>query len=166
MARFLFSLLMGTIGTVLCKDTDPTNPEAIKGPYSVAMETFDLPDSNSKDEYMDKITVWYPTGMCDSEANGHKATYSDMDKFPFVSYAHGMFGGGAVEVPAYNALLETLSSFGYIIGATHQCSLGCFDDCVSLKGDPPCFGRYYTKQLDVINFAKEGSLVPFKAIGL
>lgn len=48
-----------------------------------------------------------------------------------------------------------MASFGYVIGATHQCSVGCFDDCNSLQHDPPCFGNYYKKQLKVIDWAKE-----------
>lgn len=48
-----------------------------------------------------------------------------------------------------------MASFGYVIGATHQCSVGCFDDCNSLQRDPPCFGNYYKKQLGVIDWAKE-----------
>jgi hypothetical protein len=146
--------------------TDPTNPEAQFGPYTVSMKTYDLPStaSDSKDSYMDKITVWYPSGTSSGT--------NDSSTFPFISYAHGMFGGGAVEVPGYNDLLHTLSSFGYVVGATHQCSLGCFDDCLSLKKDPPCFGHYYKKQLSVIDYAREahaqspgaGDNEPFKLI--
>jgi hypothetical protein len=65
--------------------------------------------------------------------------------------------GGILDVPGYNELLSSMASFGYIVGATHQCSLGCFDDCVSLKHDPPCFGHYYKKQLAVFDWAKEFS---------
>jgi len=76
------------------------------------------------------------------------------------------------QVPGYNDLLHALSSFGYVVGATHQCSEGCFDDCLSLKQDPPCFGHYYKKQLSVIDFAREQqqsggddeTAVPFKMI--
>ena len=48
-----------------------------------------------------------------------------------------------------------MASFGYVIGATHQCSVGCFDDCVSLENDPICFGNYYKKQLATIDWAKD-----------
>ena len=62
-------------------------------------------------------------------------------------------------IPVYYVLLEALSSFGYVIGATHQCSAGCFDDCLSLEHDPPCFGHYYMKQLEAIDLAKENEEV-------
>jgi hypothetical protein len=65
-----------------------------------------------------------------------------------------MFGGGIADVPGYNELLSAMASFGFIIGATHQCDIGCFDDCVSLARDPPCFGNYYKKQLAVFDWAK------------
>ena len=65
-----------------------------------------------------------------------------------------MFGGGSLDVPGYNQLLKSMASFGYVIGATHQCSVGCFDDCRSLRHDPPCFGNYYKKQLNVFDWAK------------
>ena len=71
----------------------------------------------------------------------------------FYSYSHKK--NGTTQVPAYNDLLHHMASFGYVIGATHQCSVGCFDDCNSLKHDPPCFGNYYKKQLGVIDWAKE-----------
>jgi len=68
--------------------TDPTNPGAQLGPYKVSMETFDY-GSGSKNGKMDRMTVWYP-----SDSNSTEAALT----FPFISYAHGMFGGGAVEV--------------------------------------------------------------------
>jgi hypothetical protein len=46
----------------------------------------------------------------------------------FISYAHGMFGGGVDLIPAYQDLLHTISSFGYVIAATHACNVGCYDD--------------------------------------
>jgi hypothetical protein len=36
-----------------------------------------------------------------------------------------------------------MACFGYVIGGTHQCSVGCFDDCSSLKRDLLFFGNSY-----------------------
>ena len=153
---------------VSAKDpVDPTNPKSISGPYNVAKVTYDL-DTDSKDPAMDKVTIYYPTGA-DTGYMHTNVTWSDSLSFPFISYAHGMFGGGAVEVPGYNDMLKTMSSFGYIVGATHQCSVGCFDDCKSLEHDPPCFGHYYKKQLGIFDFAKTftgdaSGVNPFKQV--
>lgn len=147
--KIVFSVIIVLQALILlafAKDTDLTNQDALAGPYEVDLVTFDIHPSNSADEHMDKISVWYPTFSLNNTSNR---------KFPFISYAHGMFGGGALEIPGYNMLLKTMTSFGYIIAATHQCSVGCFDDCNSLEHDPPCFGNYYKKQLGVFDFAKE-----------
>ena len=128
------------------------NPEALRGPFSVKLESFPL-NSDIKNPNEDKVSVWYPTGVI-SKSN---EPLEETTKFKFISYAHGMFGGGIVDVPGYNDLLSAMASFGYIIAATHQCDVGCFDDCVSLPGDPECFGNYYMKQLAVIDWAKSCS---------
>jgi len=131
---------------------DNGDPEAILGPYTTSLKAFSL-NSDIQNPQEDKVSVWYPSGV----AAGSNITF-DQSNFKFISYAHGMFGGGSLDIPAYNDLLHSMASFGYIIGGTHQCSVGCFDDCVSLKKDPPCFGNYYKKQLNVIDWAKECSV--------
>ena len=127
------------------------DPEATRGPYETKLKVFAL-NSDIKNPEEDKISVYYPIGLAD----GSNITLDDLEvSFKLISYAHGMFGGGILDVPGYNDLLSTMASFGYIIAATHQCSVGCFDDCVSLRYDPPCFGNYYLKQLDAIDWSKE-----------
>jgi hypothetical protein len=130
-----------------------SEPVAVLGPYATQLRVYSL-NSDIKNPEEDKVSVWYPSGL-----TGRNDTLDESTKFKFISYAHGMFGGGALEIPAYNQLLGALASFGYIIGATHQCSVGCFDDCVSLQLDPPCFGNYYKKQLAVFDWAKVCSSV-------
>jgi hypothetical protein len=140
------NLLVG-IGMGAAASND--NPKAFHGPFTVKFESFPL-NSDIRNPNEDMVSIWYPTGV-NADSN---ATFDDTTSFKFISYAHGMFGGGIVDVPGYNELLTSMASFGYIIGATHQCDVGCFDDCNSLPHDPVCFGNYYKKQLSVIDWAK------------
>jgi hypothetical protein len=128
---------------------DNSDPAAVLGPYTTSLKVYSL-NSDIQNPQEDKVSVWYPSGV----SAGSNVTF-DESNFKFISYAHGMFGGGSLDIPAYNDLLHSMASFGYIIGGTHQCSVGCFDDCNSLKHDPPCFGNYYKKQLGVIDWAKD-----------
>ena len=137
------------IGASVAAAVSNDNPDAILGPYTVNLESFPL-NSDIMNPNEDKVTVWYPIGVNPD----YNLTLDKSTTFKFISYAHGMFGGGIVDVSAYNELLSSLASFGYIIGATHQCDVGCFDDCLSLPHDPPCFGNYYKKQLAVFDWAK------------
>ncbi len=145
---------MNRVASILCGLSLSTaasndNPDAQLGPYTVALESFPL-NSDIKNPNEDKVSVWYPNGVNPNS----NVTFDQSTSFKFISYAHGMFGGGIVDVPGYNELLSSMASFGYIIAATHQCDVGCFDDCLSLPSDPICFGNYYKKQLDVIDWAK------------
>lgn len=149
-------LLCGALGSAAAD-----GPTALKGPYAVKMTSYPL-NSDIQNPEEDKVSVWFPTGI----NHGANATYDENSNFKFISYAHGMFGGGILDVPGYNDLLTSMASFGYIIAATHQCSVGCFDDCLSLRLDPPCFGNYYKKQLGVFDWAKafvaeDGETDPF-----
>jgi hypothetical protein len=66
-------------------------------------------------------------------------------------------GGGDVDRLAYDPLLSRLASFGFVVASPRQCSMGCLEDCKTLDGDPPCFGRYYHQQLDVFSWARNYS---------
>jgi hypothetical protein len=127
------------------------DPKSILGPYTTTLNIYKLDNSDIQNPQSNKVSVYFPSGL----VSGSNVTYNESTKFKFISYAHGMFGGGTVDIPAYNDLLHAMASFGYIIGATHQCTVGCFDDCNSLRGDPPCFGNYYKKQLAIFDWAKE-----------
>ena len=140
-------VLLAVVFTITIASPDPENPLAVRGPFETRQTTFSLNTGSSVSAEEDKATVYYP--VMDSSYNA--------TSFKYISYAHGMFGGGVAEVPGYNTLLHAMASFGYIIGATHQCSVGCYDDCRSLKDDPKCFGNYYKKQLNMISWAKECS---------
>jgi len=71
--------------------------------------------------------------------------------------ASAVAGGGDVDRLAYDPLLSRLASFGFVVASPRQCSMGCLEDCKTLDGDPPCFGRYYHQQLDVFSWARNYS---------
>lgn len=127
---------------------DPTNPNSSLGPFTTSIAVYPL-NSGLINPLEDQVSVWYPTGVKD----GSNVSF-DYLTFKFISYAHGATGGGIIDVPVYTELLSAMASFGYVIGVTHQCDLGCVDDCQSLDGDPLCFGNYYKKQLAVFDWAK------------
>lgn len=144
-------ICLSIVGTAYITSAVTGDPTAIFGPYTTKVAVYALDTNTTLSPGEDRLSVWYPSGLRDGAVN---ATFDESSKFKFISYAHGMFGGGILDVPAYNDLLRAMASFGYIIGATHQCSFGCFDDCQNLKHDPPCFGNYYKKQLAVFDWAR------------
>jgi hypothetical protein len=116
--------------------------DAITGPFQVGQKIYNSTDERT--EFQSKISVWYPTNV--------------VNQTRFISYAHGMMGGG-IDVYGYEQLFRSMASFGYVIAATHACNAGCYDHdgvstCVSLENDPPCFGEYYLEQLQTITWAK------------
>mmetsp|Transcript_41214 Transcript_41214/g.53157 ORF Transcript_41214/g.53157 Transcript_41214/m.53157 type:complete len:306 (+) Transcript_41214:13-930(+) len=135
-------ILFGLISSsVVCTDAD-----AVTGPYDVSLKSYNVTDERTK--FQSKISVWYPTNAVNSSL--------------FISYAHGMSGGGSELIPAYEDLLHSMASFGYVIAATHACNVGCYDDdgistCVSLEDDPPCYGEYYKEQLSTIRWAQSNN---------
>ena len=111
------------------------------GPYSTTYKTvqYDAMDKTDK-----KISVFYPTDLTEAPAT----------PFKFISYAHGMYGGGISTVPGYHSMGTDLASFGYVVAFHHSCSVGCEDDTTSLPNDPKGFGHYYLEQLKVIDWIK------------
>jgi hypothetical protein len=105
MGRISFPCLLATL-VLLNVAADP-----VMGPYNVSRVTFNVTDERT--QFQSQMSVWYPT---------------DAESTMFISYAHGMFGGGVDLIPAYQDLLHTISSFGYVIAATHACNVGCYDD--------------------------------------
>jgi len=110
----------------------------IKGPYAVKMTYYD--DVKTMDASDRTIRVWHPT--------------DEKLKFPLISYNHG-WGGGNLDLLAYDDLLSAIASFGYIIAATAGCNVaGCLSDWASLSGDPPGYAHYYTYQLKVLEWGR------------
>jgi predicted dienelactone hydrolase len=119
-----------------------TNAKHVRGPYLTATKLLENPKADSSDR---KIGVRYPTGPA---AKGKK--------FPLISYAHGLGGGGTVAEPlGYTTILDHIASFGYVVAAPQACNTGCHDDRTSLPFDPPGFANFYQQQLLTIDWAKD-----------
>jgi dienelactone hydrolase len=110
------------------------------GPYSVRNATFVDPElqGNRSDQ---QIEVLYP-------GNATAA-------FPLVVYAHGFNDKGGDHW--YMQLGNTLASWGYVVAFPNSCTDGCFRDCKTLRGDPPCFGNYHREQLRAIEFLRDAN---------
>ena len=48
-------------------------------------------------------------------------------KFPFISYAHGLFGGNEIDINGYYDFFHQLASYGFVVGAPASCNTGCDD---------------------------------------
>lgn len=108
---------------------------AAAGPYTVLSKTFTYSALDETDQHID---VLYPS-----------ANFSGQ-QFPLISYAHGFDDAGGDQF--YAQLGTDLASWGYVVAFPNSCTYGCLHDCVSLSGDPPCFGHYYLEQLKTIEF--------------
>ena len=108
--------------------------------YSTSRTAYRVPTMDITDKTVD---VYYPSGAA---ASGRR--------FPLISFAHGLAGGGSVDWLAYNPLLSHIASHGYIVASPRACDLGCAEHCRTLWGDPPCWGNYYQEQLKVLAWAQ------------
>lgn len=116
-----------------------------QGKFVSRRTTYQITSLDSSDQTID---VFYPS----LEEAGRQSGSSPGKKFPLVSYAHGLYGGGDMNIAVYYPLLFELSSYGYVVAAIRACSVGCTDDQSNLPFDPPGFGHYYKQQLKVIEF--------------
>jgi len=86
------------------------------------------------------------------------------EKFPLVSYLHGLAGGG-IDMIAYERLFSDIASYGFIVVAPSGCSYGCKDkvgapytDCAGLPAVAPNgWSSFYGEQLKAIEYAKNQS---------
>jgi len=86
------------------------------------------------------------------------------EKFPLVSYLHGLAGGG-ISMIAYERLFSDIASYGFVVVAPSGCSYGCKDkveapytNCGGLLDvAPKGWGSYYGEQLKAIEYAKNES---------
>ena len=86
------ALTSGSATTTATALSSSGDPQAMAGgPFTTEMKVFSL-DSDIQNPEEDKVSVWYPTGV----KEGSNATLDSSIKF--ISYAHGMFGGGVLEV--------------------------------------------------------------------
>jgi len=120
-----------------------------EGPYS----------TSSKRDYVisgqdsGKLHVYYPKG-------------AEGEKFPLISYAHGL-AGGSVDLLGYAEHFGQLASWGFVVVAPNTCNFGCKDavktpyaDCnqVAVTGKNPDsegWNTWFGEQLKAIEQAQE-----------
>jgi dienelactone hydrolase len=127
------------------------------GPYETASKIYKVPVLDAGGNHQ-KMDVFYPSNAKTGE------------KFPVISYSHGMLGGalGPIEYQsiAYGALFSQLASHGYIVVAPEDCNTdGCankinapYTDCAGLPPvEPTGWASYYGEQLKSIEWARNQS---------
>lgn len=144
----LAALLCSTTAAVASASQGPPT----HGQYTAKAKIYDVPTFDRTDQH---VHVFYP----ETAPNG--------SRFPLIAYAHGLFGGGEVDIVGYHLLFEQIASFGYVVAAPAGCSVGCadttnppFTDCAGLL-PVPSYGRvwntWYGEQLKTIAWAKNRS---------
>jgi len=123
MAKSLLVAIMGQCMVLLAM--------AATGPFKTKHSTFTYDAMVAANK---KVDVVYP------DAKG---------SFPLISYAHGFTDHG---YSSYPKMSEELASWGYVVALHQACTDGCTLDCKTLLGDPPCFGHYYLRQMQTIEW--------------
>ena len=111
------------------------------GPYSY--EYRDYPVDSLQAPFAE-VVVAYPTN---APAN---------TTFPFISFAHGAFGGGFKTRLGHLGILKSLASHGFIVAALKNCQVGCRDGG---------WDTYYEEQLKVIVWAQSPEMRNDDVIG-
>ena len=139
-------LLLLLTAAALASSSSPTpTPNSWgTGPLPTNYTSFKVSQMDTTDQWID---VYYPT-----PTNSTNRTY------PLLSYAHGLAGGGPIDSIAYQPILESMASYGFILIFTRACNIGCADKCTTLPDDPFCFGHFYYEQLKQIEWAKNSSI--------
>jgi len=127
------------------------------GPYKTASKIYKVPQLDAAGNHQ-KMDVFYPANATAGE------------KFPLISYSHGMLGGGMGPIGyqsiAYGQLFSQLASHGFILAAPEDCNTnGCGDhvnapytDCAGLPPVAPTgWASYYGEQLKTIEWARNQS---------
>lgn len=121
-----------------------------RGPYKTQRK-LDLYKTTGDDG--SKLHLYYPAGTTG-------------EKFPLISYAHGIFGGG-FDLLGYTALFEQLASWGFVVIAPSACNNGCKDGVKSpwASCNPGAvvadnwmgkrWNTWFGEQIRAIAFAKE-----------
>ena len=92
---------------------------------------------------------------------------NESDTFPFVSYAHGLFGGNEIDINGYYDFFHQLASYGFVVGAPASCNTGCNDHVnapyTECAGGPLPISKfkgwnsYFGEQLKTIEWARNMS---------
>merc|ERR1712194_160381 len=100
-----------------------------------------------------KMHVYYPEGAAG-------------EKFPLISYAHGL-AGGSVDLLGYAKHFSQLASYGFVVVAPNTCNFGCKDavkspyaDCneVTVTGKNPDaagWNTWFGEQLKAIEMSRD-----------
>jgi len=110
----------------------------------------------------------YPVSTLDGSSQEVVVTFpsngTSQEKFPLISYAHGMFGGGT-DILGYVDLFHQLASYGFVVAAHKSCSNGClhpggaskYTNCAGLLNVEPFnkgWDSYYGESLKTIEWAR------------
>ena len=102
--------LIGGITSLLFLALQTTDAQPTQGPYATASATYEVPSFDHSDQH---VWIIYPSNA------------SAGSKFPLISYAHGMAGGGDLDILGYTALFNQMASFGFVVAAPKSCNEGC-----------------------------------------
>jgi len=127
------------------------------GPYETSYKQYKVTQLDSAGNHQ-KMDVYYPSNAAPGE------------KFPLISYSHGMLSGAfgpiAYQTVLYGKLFPQLASHGFILAAPENCNAdGCGDkvnspytDCAGLPPvAPDGWASYYGEQLKTIEWARNQS---------
>ena len=120
--------------------------------YKTKEKTFEVEALDKSDQH---VHLYYPIGEDESV------------RFPFISYAHGLFGGNEIDINGYYDFFHQLASYGFVVGAPASCNTGCEDhlnapytDCAGgplpiseFKG----WNSYFGEQFKTIEWARNMS---------
>lgn len=120
-----------------------------KGPYATANKRdYKITGTDSG-----KLHVYYPKG-------------AEGEKFPLISYAHGL-AGGSVDLLGYATHFAQLASYGFVVVAPNTCNFGCkdsvkspFADCnqVAVTGKNPDadgWNTWFGEQIKAISMSRD-----------
>jgi len=103
------------------------------GPYEVAFADYTVDIL----EPLNGVVVAYPSNAAANET------------FTFISFAHGLFGGGVKTEVVHKSLLRSMASHGFIVAATKSCNIGC---------PGTGFDIYYEEQIKVIVWSQSPAM--------
>eukprot|EP00940_MAST-03C_sp_MAST-3C-sp2_P002562 g2562.t1 len=117
-----------------------------RGPYETGWKKYRVDVFDSSDPH---VFVFFP---------------KNMTRVPLISYAHGLFGGGEIDIAGYFPLFHQIASYGFVVAAPSSCNVGCTSTAhtryTACAGTPPPdistpgWNVYFGEQLRVIDWAR------------
>lgn len=152
----LYSLLLVLVyGCCCCCRSSAyvtSDPPPKKGQYETTWKKYAVQKLDKSDPH---LYVFYPQKTTENES------------FPLISYAHGLFGGGSIDIAGYFPLFEQIASFGFVVAAPSSCNVGCKNlqpsRYTSCAGTPDIAAHegwnfYYGEQLKTIEWVRNATL--------